>query len=238
MKAFLLAAGNGTRLRPLTDKIPKCLVPINGRPLLAYWLNSIRAAAIDEVLVNTHHLPSLIQEFVKEWAPPPIVHLTFEPQLLGSAGTLLRNKSFVEAQEDFYILYADNLTNIDLGDIWKFHSRHKASIFSLASYRSPIPESKGILTVDDQGCVLSFEEKPKSPRSNLANSGIGVASARIFEYIEDKIPQDIGRDVMPKLIGAMYSLETNAYIRDIGTYEDYVSASAEWLSLSNTRGLP
>ena len=83
MKAFLLAAGLGTRLRPITDQIPKCMLPIDGQPMLDIWLDAFDRAGVDEVLVNTHHLPEVVSQHVKQRAGSPIVKTVFEPELLG-----------------------------------------------------------------------------------------------------------------------------------------------------------
>src|ERR1035438_711872 len=110
MKAFLLAAGNGTRLRPLTDTIPKCMVPIQGMPLLGIWLEWCRHNGIDEVLINVHAHPDAVAAYLGgEFGVK--VTISEEKELLGSAGTLLANREFVEGEEEFAVLYADVLTN-------------------------------------------------------------------------------------------------------------------------------
>ena len=114
MKAFLLAAGNGTRLRPLTDSIPKCLLPIQGVPLLEIWLNNCRAAGITDVLVNAHAHAEAIRQFAAEQKTGVRMRIVEEPELLGSAGTLAENREFIAGEESFFILYADVLTNVDL----------------------------------------------------------------------------------------------------------------------------
>ena len=90
MKAFLLAAGVGSRLRPLTDVTPKCMVEIDGRPLLDIWLDAFERAGVDEVHVNLHHLPDVVRRHLAARSGPPVVSTSFEPTLLGSAGTLRR----------------------------------------------------------------------------------------------------------------------------------------------------
>jgi len=121
MKAFLLAAGIGSRLRPITDKIPKCLVPINGRPLLYYWLKLFEQHGISEVLINLHHLPDLVFQFLQENEFNLKIHTVFEQELLGSSGTIRSNFDFVCNEREFLICYADNLTNINLGNMIDFH---------------------------------------------------------------------------------------------------------------------
>src|SRR5689334_10237670 len=106
MKAFLLAAGNGTRLRPLTDNIPKCLLPIQGVPLLEIWLNNCKAAGITDLLVNTHAQAEAIRRFIAKQQSGVKVRIAEEQELLGSAGTVAENRDFVTGEKAFFILYA------------------------------------------------------------------------------------------------------------------------------------
>src|ERR1700727_3481594 len=99
MKAFILAAGHGTRLRPLTDNIPKCLLPIQGSPLLEIWLNNCKAADISAVLINAHAHPAAIQEFAATQKTGVKARVVEDPQLLGSAGTLAENRQFAAAEK-------------------------------------------------------------------------------------------------------------------------------------------
>ena len=114
MKAFLLAAGIGSRLRPITDTTPKCMVRIAGRPMLGIWLDALDRAGVDEVLINLHHLPDAVREYVAARGGPPRVRMFYEPELLGSAGTLVANKGWVEHDEFFLACNADNLTDFDM----------------------------------------------------------------------------------------------------------------------------
>jgi mannose-1-phosphate guanylyltransferase len=227
MKAFLLSAGLGTRLRPLTDVTPKCLLPIAGTPLLGHWLMLLQKACIDSVLINTHHLHEQVGQFAQGWSGTPRVTLAYEPELLGSAGTIAHNRDFLGEDDTFFILYADNLTNIDLRRLLLEH-RQRRSTLTVAAYRTNNPTQKGIFAVEEGGRVVSFEEKPKNPKSNLANSGIAVADRRILNLLHDKLPSDLGYDVMPQLVGQMYAIETDRYIRDIGSHQDYMEANEEW----------
>lgn len=107
MKAFLLAAGYGTRLKPFTDTVPKCMMPICGKPLLSWWMELFEKHSVTEVLVNTHYLPDAVREFVQIYnAKNTGVRLieAYEKELLGSGGTILANKGFVESESDFFSL--------------------------------------------------------------------------------------------------------------------------------------
>ena len=104
MKAFLLTAGLGTRLHPITLTLPKCLVPIAGKPLINWWFESMQKAGVTEVLINLHHLPDLVMAHVNALDTNIQVTYAYEPELLGSAGTLRANKSFVQDQKAFFII--------------------------------------------------------------------------------------------------------------------------------------
>ncbi len=114
MKAFFLVAGEGTRLRPLTNFVPKCLAPIRGVPLLGIWFKLFKLYGVRDLLINLHHLPHRVGEYIKTHGSGLNVTAFYEKQLLGSAGTVLSNMDFVKDEELFFIVYGDNLTNINL----------------------------------------------------------------------------------------------------------------------------
>jgi len=233
MKAFLLAAGLGTRLRPITDNIPKCLIPINGKPLLYIWLDLLEQEGIEEVLINVHYLGYEIDKAITARKNFIKIYLFYEEKLLGSAGTLIRNKDFVKGEENFYFLFSDNLTNVSLKEIYDFHKK-KDSLFTTYAYYTDVPFRKGIFEFDDKsGKVISFEEKPEKPKSNLASAGIGVLNYGIFNYIKNLKFEDFSRDVMPRIVDKMYVLKTKKYIKDIGTKEDYLTAQKEWMLIKS-----
>ena len=231
MKAFLLAAGYGTRLRPITDSVPKCLVPIHGQPLLGWWFQLLRKHGVKDVLVNTHYLPDPVRMYMKEYnlrKTGITTYETYEPELLGSGGTILANQDFVKDEDSFLICYADNLTDVNLTAFQDFHREHR-SLLSMALFRTNVPEQCGIAEMDSVGRIVAFEEKPAAPKSNLANAGIYITDQRIFDYLDsDKHLLDLGKDVLPKLIGEMYGWYTDGYLIDIGTLENYRKASEEW----------
>jgi mannose-1-phosphate guanylyltransferase len=228
MKAFLLAAGYGTRLKPLTDHTPKCLLSIDGKPLLYHWLDLIEENGIEEVLINTHHLHSQVVNAISIRKNKVKIKFFHEIKLLGSAGTIKKNKFFIKGEENFFILYADNLTNVSLKEILDFH-RKKNSLFTVYVYETNIPKQKGIFEMESKtGKVVSFKEKPENPKSNIANSGIGVLSKNIYEYMPEKFPLDFGKDIMPLIIDKMFIKKTDDYIKDIGSIKDYQTAQKEW----------
>ncbi len=198
-----------------------------GRPLLAWWLDLFERHNIDEVLINLHYLPHTVEEFVRSYKSKVKVNLFYEKELLGSAGTLLRNKDFVKDEKFFYIMYADNLTNIDLIKFLKDFENSRQN-FGMVLFRSANPESCGIVELDQNNIIIDFEEKPQKPKSNLANGGIYIARPRVLELIPTKSPTDIGFDLLPKLINKMYGYETNDFLIDIGSYKNLEIAEKCW----------
>jgi len=237
MKAFLLAAGKGTRLKPYTDSIPKCLIPIHGKPLLGIWLDHLRDQNIQEVLINTHHHAHQVDAFVRSYPHRRNIHivLSYEPELLGSAGTIRQCRDFVDSEADFMVFYADNLTNVNLKRFAAFHQncRGKEAILTMGLFPSPNPESCRIAELDPNQKIVAFTEKPENPRSNLANAGIYMVSQEIFDYFPAPLANpgsvlDFGHHVLPLLTGRMYGYPVTEYLRDIGTIESYRQALTEW----------
>jgi mannose-1-phosphate guanylyltransferase len=226
-KAFLLGAGLGTRLRPLTDRVPKCLLPINGKPLLEIWLNLCEQWGIQDVLINTHHLAPMVEAWAAARTSRTRIHLSYEETLRGSAGTVAANRDFIGNARDFYIFYADNLIAVDLEALASFHFRHDG-ILTLGLFHSPQPRQCGIVTLDSEQRVVTFEEKPAQPKSDLANAGVFIARRELLDFLPSSGFSDFGRDILPKLVGRMHGYVLKGYLLDIGTPENYRRALAEW----------
>lgn len=230
MKAFVLAAGLGTRLKPITDEIPKCLVPINGKPLLTYWLESFESYGIDEILINTHHLADRVDDFLKSVRTRVIVSTVHEPELLGSAGTVIVNRDFIDTDDSFYIVYADNLTSMNLREMRNFH-KSTNSFFTIALYHTLTPKACGIVDLDEAGTVRSFIEKPSQPTTDLANTGIYLTDSRIFNEsaMHNPVrPLDFGFHVLPSFIGRMKGFVIDQPLIDIGCHENLHRAENLW----------
>ena len=127
MKAFLLAAGIGSRLRPITDTIPKCMLEVGGQPLLGIWLDELDRAGADEVLVNLHHMEEVVRAYVGQRAGPPAVRLVREPELLGSAGAVKKIETFF-GDEHFLVIGCDEVTDMRL-------DRLQADVMALVGVR-------------------------------------------------------------------------------------------------------
>ena len=227
MKAFLLAAGVGSRLRPITDTVPKCMVDIDGRPLIDIWLDAFDAAGVEEVLVNLHHLPDVVRRHLAARAGTPAVRTVFEPELLGSAGTLAANRDWIGGDEMFLACNADNLTNFNLRSLVDAHRRHRP-VATLTVFRSGNPSAGGVVEVDADGTITGFTEKPAKPVSDLVNAGMYVLDPGLLAEIERPPPVDIGYHLLPRLVGRARAMLVEGYFRDIGTVDAYRRAQREW----------
>ena len=227
MKAFLLAAGIGSRLRPITDVTPKCMLDIGGRPLLDIWLDAFDRAGVDEVLVNLHHLPDVVRRHLAEHEGPPAVRMVYEPDLLGSAGTLVANRQWVDGEEFFLACNADNLTDFDLRSLVDAHLRDGAAA-TITVFHSPNPSAGGVVEFDATGRVTGFAEKPNQPVSDLVNAGMYAFHPRLLDEITGAPPKDIGYDLLPRLVGRARVVLVEGYFRDIGTPDAYRRACEEW----------
>jgi mannose-1-phosphate guanylyltransferase len=227
MKAFLLAAGLGTRLRPVTDTVPKCLVEVGGRPMLDIWLDALAKAGVDEVLVNTHHLAEMVEGHVVARSALPAVRLSHEPVLLGSAGTLLANRDLVADDDMFLVVNADNLTDFDLGTLVDAH-RANGMIATLTVFRAPKPSECGIVEVEN-GRVVRFVEKPADPVSDLANAGMYAFHPAVLAEIPEPLPRDIGFDLLPGLVrrAGIVSIG-DCFFLDVGTPAALERARDKW----------
>jgi mannose-1-phosphate guanylyltransferase len=231
MRALLLAAGLGTRLRPITDSIPKCLVPIQGRPLLGIWFDLLfGSGAITRALVNTHWLESKVNDFVADSHWRDRVDLVSEPALLGTGGTILANRAWLGAGP-FLVAHADNLTDFDVAGLARAHAARPAGCaITMLAFRTDSPRSCGILETDARGMVRAFHEKVADPPGNLANAAVYIFESEVADFAAGlgKSVVDLSTEVIPHFLGRILAVETHGYHRDIGTPEALAMAEAEW----------
>jgi mannose-1-phosphate guanylyltransferase len=230
VKAFLLAAGPGSRLRPITDTVPKCLVPIQGTPMLSIWLQMCQRFGIEEVLINVNAHAASVCEFLRRETHGPRVRVVVEEQLLGSAGTLRANRDWVMADEFFWVFYADVLNRADLEGMLQTHRKRNPAA-TLGVYEVPDPRRCGIVMADRDGVIQQFVEKPEHPAGNLAFSGLMIGTPEVLNAIPAVTPADIGFHVLPQLAGRMIAYSISDYLLDIGTMENYERAQATWPGL-------
>jgi NDP-sugar pyrophosphorylase family protein len=235
-KALLLAAGLGTRLRPLTETVPKCLVPIAGKPLLDYWFDKLESAAVNDVLINTHHLRGAVTDHLARVSAtrPFRIREAYEPKLLGSAGTVHANRDWVDDADECLIVYADNFSSVALDALLAFHRGHDDPMTMLL-FHTPYPKQCGIATLDAAGRIVEFVEKPQEPASDLANAGVYVVDAGAYREMADRNAFDLGFDVLPAFVGRMRGFPFDGYHRDIGNYDALKQAEEFAVTLGSPR---
>ena len=222
MRAILLAAGLGTRLRPLTDTTPKCLVPINGRPLLDIWCESLLAAGVTRLLINLHYKSEQVEHHILKSKFAKSVETVFEPQLLGTAGTLNAKKQFFENQ-DGILLHADNYCEADIEQLISANiKRPSICDLTMLAFRTQTPHTCGILEVDEQNILKQMYEKSHDDHGNLANAAFYILSKKLIAELRDET--DFSNEVIPKYFGKALVVETSETFIDIGTPETYSHA--------------
>ena len=229
MRALLLAAGLGTRLRPLTLTTPKCLVRIQDKPLLDYWLESLFSADIERVLINTHWLANVVRDHIARSPFRDRIDLVHEDELLGTGGTILANRKWLGAGS-FLVAHADNLTNFNVAEFIAAHGqRPRSCVLTMLAFRTDSPKSCGILEIGAQGIVTGFHEKVGNPPGDLANAAVYICDPEIAAFIASlaKPNVDFSTEVIPAFLNRIYAVRTDGYHKDIGTIEALSHAQAE-----------
>jgi NDP-sugar pyrophosphorylase family protein len=219
MRAMILAAGEGQRLRPLTLCMPKPMVPVGGRPVLEHLIALLHLHGIHEIAINLHYRPEAIVNYFGDGKKFGVeITYSHEKQLLGSAGAARALDTFLT--DTFVVLYGDVLTNIDLSALVARH-RTTGAAGTIALYEVSEPSRCGIAELDASGRMTRFVEKPApgTVRGNLANSGILVLEPDILHEIPPGEKYDLGLHLIPKLLARgmpLYGERLDGYILDIG----------------------
>lgn len=228
MQAVLLAAGLGTRLRPITNTLPKCMVPINGQPLLDIWLQQLtHSALISDIFVNTHYFSDVVAAFLNDkWSAFPQVKNWYEPELLGTAGTLKHNAAELHC-EDVVVIHADNLSVFNLDAFIEAHlKRPEGCEMTMMVFETDTPSSCGIVELQGN-TVIAMHEKVANPPGNLANGAVYIMSQAVLRWIVENEANDISTQVIPAMLGKIQAWTNPTYHRDIGTPESYALAQLE-----------
>jgi mannose-1-phosphate guanylyltransferase len=223
MRAILLAAGFGTRLRPITNNIPKCLVPIQGKPLLLDWLERLHDAGVGPFLINTHYLSEKVVDFIEKSRHRNEVTIVHEHALKGTAGTLISNQNFFD-NDDGLLIHADNYCTENFSKFIGVHnSRPKECLITMMVFKTNEPSSCGIVEVDSRGVVINFHEKVKTPPSNLANGAVYILSKEFIKMLDKNFPnaKDFSSDILPKILNRIYTYNVEGIFLDIGTPNNY-----------------
>ena len=223
MKALLLSAGFGTRLRPLTLKTPKCLIEVKGKPILEHWLVALEKIGVEKILINTHYKRDMVLNFLKKRRKTKTkIYECFEKKLLGTAGTLLNNrKSLINSE--ILLIHVDNYTKFNLNRLLSCHKKRPPQcLLTMITFITKNPKSCGIVETDNEGVVTEFFEKVDNPPSNIANGAIYIFDDNLIDYISENIPNaiDFSKDVIPYLIGRIFTCHVEEQFIDIGTPEN------------------
>ncbi len=238
MKAMILAAGEGTRLRPLTNHTPKPMLPLGERPLLEHIILNLKTCGITQFGVNLYHLPDKVLSYFgngERWGVS--LRYSVEEQLVGSAGGTKRLQDFFS--ETFVVYYGDVFTLANLRPMIDLHFQSGA-LATMGLYQVPDPWNRGIVALDKQQRITKFVEKPTPDRvfSNLANAGIYVLEPEVLDLIPPDQPYDFGHDVFPDLLArgeSVVGYVIKDKIIDIGLPEKYEEANKYVMSMISAR---
>ena len=224
-KAMVLAAGLGTRLRPLTDSISKPMAPIVNKPVMEHIIELLLKHDYKDIVCNLHWYPEAIRDYFSDGSKWGVsISYSMEEELMGTAGGVKNVEGFFEGQT-FLIMSGDALTDINLTRAVEYHKK-KGGIATLVLTEVEDPSQFGVVLLDNKNRITGFQEKPLSgeEKSNLANSGIYIFEPEIFEYIPEKQFYDFGKNVFPELIEkgiAYYGYKHKQYWNDVGSLDEY-----------------
>ncbi len=251
MRAMILAAGLGTRLRPLTYVMPKPVAPVLNRPIVGWIAELLARHGFEDVVTNVSYLPEQIREVLGDGSAFGLrITYSEEPEPLGTAGGVGKVRDFLGETESFLIISGDALTDIDLSAMREAHEANveRGAIATLATKRVKDTTQFGVAITDDEGRIQGFQEKPEPAEalSDLANCGIYMFRREIFDYFpppdqnspagdDDQPPGfvDWAMDVFPSLLDGdvpFYSHEIEAYWNDVGSVGEFVQGNLDALS--------
>jgi mannose-1-phosphate guanylyltransferase len=228
MKAMVLAAGLGTRLRPLTFEIPKPMVPVIDRPVMAHIVDLCRGQGLDQLIANLHYFPDTIKDYFGD-----SIEYRYEEELLGTAGGVRNVRDFF-GDDPVLVISGDALTDIDLTKLVERHKSH-GGIGTLTVKQVEDTQEYGVVLHDNDGRISGFQEKPDPDEalSNLGNCGIYCFNPEIFDYFPESDPVDWANDVFPVLLEndvPLYIHEIDEYWNDVGSLDELRSGTFDALS--------
>jgi len=203
MKAMLLAAGLGIRLKPLTNHCPKCMVAVAGKPVLQRNIEWLRSKGIVDLVVNLHHNPEAVTSYFGDGSAFGVnLSYSYEPEMMGTAGAVWAARKLLTADR-FWVIYADNLVNCSLERMERLHRANDATLTMGLFWREDISAS-GVAELDGNNRIIGFKEKPKTGEvlSHWVNAGIFLCEARVHQFIPPSQPCDFGHDILPAILSA------------------------------------
>ncbi len=233
MKAMILAAGEGTRLRPLTSDRPKPMLPVAGRPMLEFTVAWLRHYGIRQIGINLCYMPDAVMAHFGGGADFGVeIVYSVEQEMLGTAGGVRRLAKFLD--QPFVLVYGDVLTDLPLDRLLAFHAAHSIHpALTMSLYRVPNPTECGLVDLDGGGCVRRFVEKPVQVFTDLASAGILVVDPEALAHIPAGQFSDLGRDLFPRLLACGFPIygwpiAASDFLLDIGSPAKYAQAQREW----------
>tara|TARA_S200000501_G_C20861838_1_gene760156 strand:- start:909 stop:1619 length:711 start_codon:yes stop_codon:yes gene_type:complete len=227
MKALILAAGRGERLKPITNKTPKCLVKIKGIPLLEVILKKIEKTKIKEIFINTCYLEDRVLDFFSQYKGNLKVSFLREKKLKGTGGTLINNLNLFTGQ-DLLVLHADNYFSESLKSFLKIHERRKKNIFiTLISFLTDDPRNCGICEINSENIITNIFEKDENQTDKIANGAIYFFSKKSLNKIKkmkNRNFKDIVLDILPNFYGQIINYTSKKLFLDIGIKKNYLKA--------------
>ncbi len=232
IKAVILAGGFGSRLRPLTEGVPKPLLQIAACPCINHTVNLLGKYGINDIAVTTMYEGNAVRESLLKSFPDKNIKFFNEEKPLGTAGSVRAAKEFLSG--DFIVIGGDALCDLDVSEAVAFH-RKKGGIATVVLTEKDDPTEYGLVLSDCDGRVGGFIEKPDWSRafSNTVNTGIYIFSNEIFDYIPENKFFDFSKDVFPKLLEEnreIYAVKSDFYWQDIGSFDCYIEANRDMLS--------
>ncbi|TDT52027.1 sugar phosphate nucleotidyltransferase [Fonticella tunisiensis] len=233
MKALFLAGGMGTRLRPLTNKLPKPMVPIMGKPLLERNMVNLKDCGISEMVLSTCYKPQYIERYFGDGDRHGLkIHYVCEDIPLGTGGAIKNTESFYD--DTFLIFNSDILSNINFKELIQYHKSKSADV-TIAITQVNNPSMYGVIEYDENGYAISFKEKPQPHEitSNYINAGVYVFEPEVLKEIPSGRVVSVEREVFPLLLQKGYKIavyKSGSYWMDIGTPEKYLQAHRDIFS--------
>jgi mannose-1-phosphate guanylyltransferase len=219
MKGLILAAGFGTRLGQLTQQTPKALIRVGDKPILDHNIRKLLEIGITEILINTHYLAEQVESFLVTQDYPATLKTVFEPELLGTAGTMKDNLDFFGVS-DFLVMHGDNYFTSRLSSLVDAHVNRSAKTeMTMATFETKNPELCGTVVTDNDGVVIDFFEKSKNSTSFEANAAIYIfsQSAKLEISTLSRCETDISNDFIPRMLGKIQSHNLQGDFIDIGS---------------------
>ena len=218
MNALILSAGYGKRLRPYTLIKPKCLIKVKGKPILSIWIEKLIKINTKKIYINTHYHHKQVENYLKKKKLNIKLKTLYEPSLLGTAGTLIKNMKYF-LNSNLLLAHCDNYFLESLSKMITFHhNRPKKYLMTMMAFKTTEPENCGILK-EKNNSIIEYFEKKKGDNGNLANGAIYILSPEMLRIILDNFSdaKDFSNDIIPFITKYIYVYKTKFFFQDIGS---------------------